>query len=112
LVEADHPVAVASEIVDTQLGGVLSLELDVRAPASAAPDVHTVMTEMTRWARAQPQVRTVVGPRTHADPAETRARSTLRVPDVGGRAFERLHARAQAQLDALTTGTEVDAVAT
>lgn len=116
LLDADHPVRRASETVDRKLGGILSLEVELRAPPGTwtSPEGRRMLEQFEDWAAAQPEVRAVVGPgrlgldRRLVDEAGSHARVSLRVPDRGGRVFTRLQDRVREHLDALG----IDAVVT
>lgn len=144
LLDDDHPVAQTSATIDAQLGGVLSVELELEGAAGHWDQPHAVRTlaEFERWAATQPSVRVVLGPATllaasGAAPStdvETQrrawrlldelglrgavldddaqiARVSIRVPDLGGRAFAQLEqelvagAREQFDLEVRSTGT-------
>ncbi len=107
LLRPEHPVTRAGMIVDEHLGGILSLELELVEPDAAR------LQEVRAWALGQPEVRAVLGP-FDADPQSAafvrgdRARVSIRVPDVGGKAFADLEQRARAAIggdDMTITGT-------
>jgi hypothetical protein len=107
LLRPEHPVSRAGAIVDQHLGGTLSLELELERPDARR------LADVRAWAEAQPEVRTVLGP-FGADPqsaaflAGDRARVSIRVPDIGGKAFADFEQRARAALegdDLTITGT-------
>lgn len=60
----DHPVRVASDEVDASLGGILGLEVDLRAREGVLEDPDTLRTlrELEDWAAAESGVRVVIGP--------------------------------------------------
>lgn len=103
LLDASHPARIASDRVDANLGGTLSLEIELRGPASVWDDPAAVaaLTELERNVAALPGVRAVVGPTSLAaapgwlragvlDPTHADARVRAFVADAGGRAFEAL----------------------
>lgn len=64
LIEAEHPVSVASRRVDDEFGGVLGLELELVAPPGVdlrAPEHLRVVHGFEGWLAAQPEVRAVEG---------------------------------------------------
>jgi predicted RND superfamily exporter protein len=64
LLEADHPISVASRRVDERLGGVLGLELEILAPDGVdlrTPESLRALHGFERWLAEQPSVRTVDG---------------------------------------------------
>jgi predicted RND superfamily exporter protein len=64
LLEADHPISVASRRVDERLGGVLGLELEIIAPEGVdlrTPECLQALLGFERWLGEQPGVRTVDG---------------------------------------------------
>jgi hypothetical protein len=107
LLRPEHPVSRASAIVDEHLGGVLSLELELEKPHPRR------LAEVRAWAEAQPEARAVLGPfgddpQSAAFAVDDRARVSIRVPDIGGKAFEELERRARDALgddDITITGT-------
>jgi uncharacterized protein len=110
LLEADHPVARASSVVDAQLGGVLALEVDLDGPPRAwdEPAIRRATEAFATWARGQPEIRAVV--RTVAsDESGDRARLSLRTADIGGAAFGRLRERVHAEVGQQFEGTVIDA---
>jgi predicted RND superfamily exporter protein len=107
LLRPEHPVTRAGAIVDEHLGGILSLELEVHDPSAQR------LEEIRTWATAQPEVRAVLGP-FGSDPQSASfragdfARVSIRVPDIGGKAFAQLEQRAKAEIggdDVTFTGT-------
>ncbi len=66
LLDADHPVTRVGAEIDAELGGVLSLELELRgAPGHFdAPWAIRALAELEDWAAAQAEVRVVLGPAT------------------------------------------------
>lgn len=95
LVDARTNAARASTTIDAELGGVLSLELElVGAPGSfATPEGLAALDALEGWLAQQPEVRTVIGPATllrasgasTADP-EALERGLRRLGDAGLRA--------------------------
>lgn len=123
LLPESSPVRQASARIDRHLGGTLSLEVELRGdqPWLEPPQIAAV-SDFERWAAQQPEIRTVLGPATvHAlvppfgplppevetlrarvvDATGTRARISLGVPDIGGRAFADLAARVSERAAAL-----------
>jgi predicted RND superfamily exporter protein len=107
LLRPEHPVTRAGAIVDEHLGGILSLELELHDPSPQRLEA------IRTWADAQPEVRAVLGP-FGSDPqsaifrAGEIARVSIRVPDIGGKAFAELEQRAADALggdDITFTGT-------
>jgi hypothetical protein len=120
LLDEDHPVRQASQRVDRELSGILSIEIEFVAPAPwSASQWQDALSPFEAWARDQPRVGAVLGPSLPAPirdavpiVASTRqhARVSLRVPDIGGRAFSELRvqverAATQTGLPATLTGT-------
>ncbi len=105
LLRGDHPVREAADLLDDELGGTLTLEVELESatPWSAnAPELSTAHRALS----ALPNVRAVRPP----DTLDRWARLVVHVPDLGGRAFARLEEDADAALlelglDARTTGT-------
>jgi predicted RND superfamily exporter protein len=64
LLEPDHPVRQAGELLDRSLGGTLSLEVELRGPDDAflQPDVIGATAAFEDWAAARDGVRAVIGP--------------------------------------------------
>jgi predicted RND superfamily exporter protein len=64
LLEADHPISVASRRVDDRLGGVLGLEFEIAAPIGVdlrTPEPLAALHGFERWLAGQPGVRSVEG---------------------------------------------------
>jgi predicted RND superfamily exporter protein len=121
LLDPSHPVAVATAQVDDELTGSLTLEIEaVGSPGTwPAEDARAALQTLRAWAERQPEVRTTLGPPPAATegspglpsgawwPSQTwrpevaAGRLRVLVADDGGRAFEALAQRAQAQLPAL-----------
>jgi predicted RND superfamily exporter protein len=116
LLDADHPVRIASETLDRELSGSLSLELQlVGSPGTfahraSAPELAALERELQRELSA----RVVIGPGRFGDELlsadRSRARLSIRVAEPGGRAFEELAGRARAQVEpfARARGLEVE----
>ncbi len=105
LLREDHPVRQAAAHLDGELGGTLTLEVELeRADPWTAGDPALV--GATAALRELPGVRAVVPPEVQG----RFARLSMHVPDVGGRAFARLEDEADETLAGLgltarTTGT-------
>ena len=85
------------------------MEIDAEDPSSAWSDAdRDRLAEVSRWARAQPEVRTTVGPVFDAG----RARLSVRTADMGGSAFGQLRQRVREELDQALEGSEIRAVLT
>ncbi|MBV1859945.1 MAG: MMPL family transporter [Nannocystaceae bacterium] len=105
LLRPEHPVRRAASQLDTELGGTLTLEVELESERPWVSDAPALR-KARRALAALPNVR-VVRP---AQYSGRWARLTVHVPDVGGRAFARLEADADATLAKLgltarTTGT-------
>jgi len=98
LLEPQHPVRRANTLVDTKLGGSLSLEVDLTGDVRS-DDGHAQMEAFMDWADSQPEIRIVLGPGRlplpRTTPAGDRAHITLRTGDIGGQAFIALVSRAR-----------------
>jgi hypothetical protein len=115
LLDADHPTSVASRIVDERLGGILSLEVELRGPDGrwTSPEGRRRIAALSRWATEQPQVRAVLGPQTpgigdqFVSADGSRARLSIRVADTGGRAFALFEDQVTREVgdDGIVTGT-------
>lgn len=105
LLRADHPVRRAASHLDRELGGTLTLEVELESEHAwthGAPE----LAEARRALAALPNVRGVRPPQY----SDRWARLTMHVPDIGGQAFAQLEADADASmaqlgLTACTTGT-------
>lgn len=64
LLEPSHPIRVASSVVDRDLGGILSLEVDLSGPPGSVITRATLpqLEAFEEWSAAQPEVRAVLGP--------------------------------------------------
>jgi hypothetical protein len=64
MLEDDHPTAIANTVVDTQLGGLLGIEVETLGPGGSlkSPDVIAALDSLERWATEQSGVRSVQGP--------------------------------------------------
>ncbi len=104
LLDADHPVRRASDTVDTALGGILGVEIELSARTGVVADQR--VDAVVAWAQAQPEVRWVASPHVPGLDAVrdegARVRVTLHTADMGGRAFDALARRVQAHLDTLS----------
>lgn len=105
LLRSDHPVRRAATHLDAELGGTLTLEVELESEGPWEPDAPALLEARSALA-ALPDVRGVRPPRTSG----RWARLSVHVPDVGGRAFARLETGADAALKQLgltarTTGT-------
>src|SRR5690606_3946457 len=135
LLSEDHPVRQASEHVDRELGGTLSIEVELRGGRWTEPTDIAHLRAFERWAAAQPEVRAVFGPTTLSNllPPGTdatlqarlasipglppvfapdgTARIILRVPDLGAEPFLELEARIRGALASLPFETTVTGTA-
>jgi len=141
LVDERDPVARAGARLDRELGGTLSLQVELAAaPGTFAGDEALARIDaFERWAAEQPEVRAVMGPSHLAaieaaalplgrpglrprvpgvrarviDRDESHARVVLHLPDLGGRAFARLQRRVEARAAEIegTTATVSSAAA-
>jgi len=105
LLRSDHPVRQAATHLDTNLGGTLTLEIEIESEAPWVPSAPALL-EARNTLAALPNVRGVRPPESN----DRWARLSVHVPDVGGRAFAQLEADADAALAQLgltarTTGT-------
>ena len=103
LLRPEHPVRQAATHLDRDLGGTLTLAVELRRDA---PWTEAALGPARARLRALPTVRAIPPPRIEGD----HALLTLYVPDVGGRAFAALEAQVDAAmadlgLEARTTGT-------
>ncbi len=115
LLDAEHPVRQASDVIDEHLGGILGLEVELAAERGVV-DPATVEA-VVRWSEQQPQVRWVSSPRTPGADAVredgARVRLTLHTADIGGRAFAEFAARVRVRVQshsgvrAVVTGTSL-----
>ena len=66
LISPDHETSVAGRLADARLGGILGAEIDLAGPSGSMlePETLRALERITEWARAQPEVRAVVGPST------------------------------------------------
>lgn len=64
MLSQSHPTSVANRTIDSELGGILGLELDFKGSPGAMKDprILQAMLELSNWSRAQPEVRAVNGP--------------------------------------------------
>jgi hypothetical protein len=64
LLEADHPVRMAGDVLDRSLGGTFSLEVELVGPDDAflQPPAIAATAAFEDWAASQGGVRTVIGP--------------------------------------------------
>ncbi|MEE9386731.1 MAG: MMPL family transporter [Nannocystaceae bacterium] len=101
LLQDNHPVRTASRLADEQLGGVFSLELDVRSQDQEPfnGEFYAEVERFEGWVRQQPSVRVVLYPGMGERPAEDdpwlrdggrRARISIRTENRGAQAFEAL----------------------
>ncbi len=135
LLSEDHPVRQASEHLDRELGGTLSIEVELRGGRWTEPTDIAHLRAFERWAAAQPEVRAVFGPTTLSNllPPGTdatlqarlasipglppvfapdgTARIILRVPDLGAEPFLELEARIRGALASLPFETTVTGTA-
>lgn len=109
LLDASHPARRASEAVDRELGGTLSLEIELLGAPGIwdEPAAREALEDFERRIAAEPEVRavlgpssvTLAGPRLHRevlDDAHGAARIRAFVADAGGLAFEGLARRVEA----------------
>ncbi len=107
LLDDEHPVRRAGARLDADLGGTLTLEIELtRRDQTPWRADDPLLGDTVARLQHIPQVLAVVGPTLDVD----RARLSVRVPDVGGRAFEALERDATDRLvsphyTALVTGT-------
>lgn len=64
MLEDGHPTTVANNVVDTQLGGLLGIEVETIGPGGSlkTPEVVAALDSLELWARDQDGVRSVQGP--------------------------------------------------
>lgn len=126
LVDDDDPVARAGARLDRELGGTLSLQVELEGePGTFADDAMLArIAALEAWASAQPEVRAVLGPSKLAaieaaalpfgspglaprvsavrarviDAEDAHARVVLHLPDLGGRAFAALQRRVEVRV--------------
>jgi uncharacterized protein len=109
LLDASHPARQASARVDRELGGTLSLEVELVGPPGTwdAPEARAALATLEASIADDPQARAVLGPSAAAfagpdlsaqvlDPAHGVARIRAFVADAGGVAFEAFARRVEA----------------
>lgn len=66
LLKPEHPTSAANHLADTELGGILSLDIDLKGPPESLKDprVYSALLALEDWAHEQPEVRAVVSPAT------------------------------------------------
>jgi len=64
MLENDHPTTIANNIADTQLGGLLGIEVETIGPGGSlkSPEVVAALDSLEQWATEQDGVRSVQGP--------------------------------------------------
>lgn len=105
LLPTTHPVRAASDVVDNQLGGILTLEVELSGVQTAPAQA------LAQWAQRQPEVRWVGVAEQLGAPwsmSEEHTRVSLHTADVGGQAFAALAERTRGQL----ASTQTDGVVT
>lgn len=118
LLDDDHPVAQTSRFIDRELGGVLSLEIELRRPSGWTDERARALLERTERALAgleTPRVVTspaTLGPLEELDlPSLIQgeyARISVRVPDAGGQAFAAFQTEVETLLQPLVSSEDVD----
>ena len=109
-----HPVRESSEIIDRELGGSLSLSLDLQGPPGSMREqaVLGCIGRFEDWASARPEVRSIFGPTPNpaislvdspllrtVDAEAGRARVVMGVPDLGADAFRAFTVQARLRFD-------------
>jgi predicted RND superfamily exporter protein len=104
LLRADHPAAIASRTVDRELGGILALEVWVRA----AEGEFEGLENFEAWSESDTGITDLV----HHPPRGDHQRLTLRSADEGAIAFAELTTRVEEATARLMPGLVVDITGT
>ncbi|HUF47370.1 MAG TPA: MMPL family transporter [Vicinamibacterales bacterium] len=92
LLRADHPVREAGAVLDSSLGGTLSLEVELEGDEGAflRPAVVNATAAFEDWAMTEPGVRAVLGPGRSLEFIAAATGLVLGSPEAIGTAYDRL----------------------